>query len=441
MDAWEPVARRFGPKQLDWMVNSGARLNIAEGAIRAGKTVPSLFRWLSYIAKDAPRGGELIMTGRTQDTVFRNLILPMQDPDLFGPLARQVKYTAGASSGTIFGRRVHILGANDVQAEMKVRGMTCAGALIDEATILPEKYFSQVLGRMSVDGAQAFATTNADGPGHWLRQNYLLRQNVPGMNLRQWHFGLDDNPSLSESYKASIRAEFTGLWFRRMVNGEWVQAQGSIYSMWDPDRHVVDIIPPVKQWLGAGIDYGTNHPFVALLLGLGVDNVLYLVAEYRFDSKLAHRQLTDVEYSAAVREWITQVRIPATQIRGPVPRYWVVDPSAASFRQQLVRDGITSVKANNEVQDGIRTVSSLLAMGRLKVHRSCEGFIAEVSGYCWDDRAAQLGEDKPVKANDDSVDAARYIVKTTQSIWQQYIPMLASSADTLDGAALAGASP
>lgn len=421
------------------MVNSGSRLNVAEGAIRAGKTVPSLFRWLAYVAREAPRSGELIMTGRTKDTVFRNLILPMQDPDLFGPLAKQVRYTAGAASGTIFGRRVHILGANDVQAETKIRGMTCAGALIDEATILSEKYFSQVLGRMSIKGSKAFATTNADGPGHWLRQNYLLREHVEGMDLRQWHFGLDDNPSLSESYKASIRAEFTGLWFRRMVNGEWVQAQGSIYSMWDPDRHVADILPPIKLWCGVGCDYGTNHPFVAVLLGLGVDNTLYLVSEYRFDSNTAHRQLTDVEYSQAVREWIQQVKIPATQIRGPVPKYWVVDPSAASFRQQLIRDGITSVKANNEVQDGIRTVSSLLGMGKLKVHRSCEGFIGEVPGYCWDDRAALLGEDKPVKANDDSVDAARYIVKTTQSVWQNCIPMLASAPRTEDGAALAGA--
>ena len=38
----------------------------------------------------------------------------------------------------------------------------------------------------------------------------------------------------------------------------------------------------------------------------------------------------------------------------PVPQYWVVDPSAASFRVQLGRDGVTPVLADNAVEDGIR---------------------------------------------------------------------------------------
>lgn len=431
MDAWQEVARRFGARQLDWMVNSTARINLAEGAVRAGKTLPSMFRWLDYV-RHAPKSGELIMTGKTRDTVYRNIILPMQDPALFGSLAAQVVYTPGSSAGKILGRRVHVLGANDVKSESKLRGMTCAGALVDEATLLPEGYFVQLLNRMSIPGAKLFATTNADGPSHWLRKKFLLRADAPGMNMRSWHFGLDDNPSLTDEYKDSIRAENTGLLYRRFVLGEWVQAQGSIYSGWDPDRHVIDIMPPITRWLGVGVDHGQNHPFAALMLGLGVDGVLYLVSEYRFDSEIAHRQLTDVELSAEVRQWRMQVPIPASQLRGPEPQWWVVDPSAASFRQQLARDGVNSVGANNAVMDGIRTVASLLAVDKLRVHSSCEGLIQEISSYCWDDKAAKLGEERPVKTNDDSLDAARYVIKTTQALWQQAIPLVSTDADPGD---------
>src|SRR5690606_12342031 len=85
----------------------------------------------------------------------------------------------------------------------------------------------------------------------------------------------------------------------------------------------------------------------------------------------------------------------------------VVDPSAASFRAQLYHDGLSAMLGDNDVLAGNRTVASLLATGRLKVHRSCRGFIEEVAGYSWDDRDAQRGGVQPVKANADSLDDAR----------------------------------
>src|SRR5690606_15080766 len=94
------------------------------------------------------------------------------------------------------------------------------------------------LGRMSVRGAQLFGTTNPDSPAHWLKAKFLDRiADLP--DWRSWHFTLDDNPSLSDTYKAAIKAEFTGLWYRRFILGEWVAAEGAIYDMWDPLAHVI----------------------------------------------------------------------------------------------------------------------------------------------------------------------------------------------------------
>ncbi|MGW4825734.1 PBSX family phage terminase large subunit, partial [Streptomyces sp. NPDC004227] len=59
--------------------------------------------------------------------------------------------------------------------------------------------------------------------------------------------------------------------------------------------------------------------------------------------------------------------------------------------------------------------------GRLKVHSSCRELIAEISGYAWDDRAAEKGEDKPIKAADHSCDALRYAAYTTRSLWQHQL--------------------
>jgi PBSX family phage terminase large subunit len=412
----------LSPMQIRSVVEATARINIWQGAVRSGKTIASLLAWLLYVA-NAPRGGHLLMIGKTKDTIARNLWGPLMDPDLFGPLARLCHYTRGASTGTILGRTIEVIGANDVKAEDRLRGLTSAGALVDEVTLLPEVVWTMLLSRLSVPGARLYATTNPDGPAHWLRKTYLLRSNV--LDLRTWAFTLDDNPALDPQYVAALKNEYTGLWYRRFINGEWCLAEGAIYDMWDADRHVVTELPYVERWHGVGIDYGTVNPFSALLLGMGEDGRLYLADEWRWDSKLKRRQLTDAEYSQQIRQWVSQIPRPADLSggRGVSPEWWVVDPSAASFRTQLWRDGHSNVQdGDNAVLDGIRLVSSLLATDRLRVHERCTGWIEEVPGYSWDeDKATEKGEDAPIKVADHSLDAGRYVTKTTEWAWRPRI--------------------
>ncbi len=396
--------------QLESLRASSGRVNVWSGAIRSGKTIASLLRWLIYVAH-APRGGQLVVVGRTRDSAARNVFAPLQDPSLFGDLADQVHYTAGAPKATILGRTVYVLGASDAKAEKVLRGLTCAGAYVDECTVVDEQFFVQLLGRMSVTGAQLFGTTNPDNPAHWLKRRYLDRLGeLP--DWRSFAFTLDDNPALTEAYKASVRREYTGLWFRRFILGEWVAAEGAVYDMWQPDRHVVSELPPIRQVLAVGVDYGTRNPFSALTLALTDDGRLAVTREWRHDPALTRRQLTDADFSRELRGWLGAER----------PRWLVVDPSAASFKLQLFHDGQSNVMdANNEVVDGIRQVASLLATDRLVVHESCEGLITEFPGYSWDDAAAEKGEDKPIKTADHSLDALRYAVKTTEFMWRPMI--------------------
>lgn len=411
------VTRLMSAAQIRSVVQATARINVWSGAIRSGKTIASLLRWMMYVAT-APSSGRLVMVGRTRDTIARNLFSPLQDPAIFGDLAAHVHYTAGATTAHILGREVDVIGANDVRAETRLRGLTCAGAYVDEATLIPAQFWTQLLGRMSVDGAKMFATTNPDNPAHWLRRDFILRAGA--LNLRHWHFTLHDNPHLSDEYKAAISAEFVGLWYRRFVLGHWIAAEGAIYDMWDERRHVVAQVPQIQRWLSLGVDYGQTNPFAAVLLGLGVDDRMYAVAEWRYDARQQHRSLTDPEYSERVRAWLDTMPIPGTDpvIEGVRPEYVAVDPSAKSFRVQLSRDGLTPVQARNDVLDGIRNVSALLARDRLRVHRSCDGILAEVGGYAWDDEKAQKGLDVPIKADDHSLDALRYGVHTTEALWR-----------------------
>jgi PBSX family phage terminase large subunit len=409
------VTSVLSPKQITSIAESRkARLSIWAGAVRSGKTIASLIAFLIGVA-EAPDHGLVLACGKTLQTIERNVIEPLQDPTLFGELAAQVQHTRGSTTAVILGRTVHLIGANDVKAEGKLRGLTACLAYIDEATLVPQGFWTQMLARLSVPGARLLATTNPDGPAHWLRQDYILR--APELNLASWHFTLDDNPALDPAYVASLKAEFVGLWFRRMILGEWCLAEGAVYDMFDSARHVVDILPPIERWISLGVDYGTTNPFAALMLGLGVDHSLYLAHEWWWSSKAQHRQLTDVEYSERLRSWLDGLPHPGTPLKGIRPQFVVVDPSAASFIAQLHQDKLTPVLGNNDVLDGIRTVASLLGRGRLFIHRSCRNLLDELPSYSWDPDKAMKGEDAPIKDADHALDAARYGIYTTRALW------------------------
>ena len=394
---------------------STAPINIWTGAIRSGKTLSSLLRWLLYVA-DAPRGGELLMIGRTRDSIARNALLPLQDRDLFGPFAKHVHYTAGSATARILDRTVHVIGANDAKAEPKVRGVTGAGAYVDELTTLPEAFWTMLMGRMSVRGSKIFATTNPDSPAHWLKAKFLNRVGAADMtHWRHFHFVMDDNPSLPAEYKAQQKANYTGLWYRRFILGEWVAAEGAIYDMWDPDRHVLthDRLPKMTSYLALGCDWGTSNPTVGILLGLGEDKRLYAVDEWWCAKPRDGAAFTPGQQSESLRAWLDEA--PGR------PQWTVVDPSAAAFRNQLTFDGLTTMPADNDVSYGLATVATLLGDGTLRISDRCANLIREIPGYSWDPKATEKGEDKPVKVDDHACDALRYAVVTTESVWRPQI--------------------
>ncbi len=410
------LASPMSARQVESIRESRGRVNIWDGSIRSGKTIASILRWLMFIAL-APRGGELVMIGRTRDAVWRNVIGSMQDPSLFGLVADRVVGNYGAPTVRILGRTVYVLGAHDAKAEKVIRGLTLAGAYVDEVTVVSEEFFTQLLGRMSVPGAQLFGTTNPDSPGHWLKRKFLDRlATLP--DWRRFRFTLDDNPSLLPAYVESIKREYTGLWYRRFILGDWVQAEGAIYDMWDPARHVVapGTMPAMERVLSLGVDYGTTNPTRGLLVGLA-EQRLWVLDEW------APAGGTDAELSAGMIRWLATRQPDAWRS----PEWVFVDPAAASFKLQVRHDGLTNARGGaNEVLPGIRTISSLLALDRLAVSSTCKHLIEQIPGYAWDPKKTEKGEDAPIKANDHEADALRYAVHSSRRLWRNTIPMTAT---------------
>lgn len=414
----------LSPKQLRSVREATGRVNVWEGSVRSGKTIASLLRFLLAIAT-LTTTGEIVVVSRTRDSAARNVFAPLQDRTLFGPIADTVIYSPGNPYGYILGRKVWVLGSSDRKAEATLRGLTCALAYVDEITLLQLDFFTQLLNRLWI-GAQLFGTTNPDSPAHWLMERYLSRLTLLP-DWRTWKFYLDDNPLLTEERKEAIRRENVGLFYRRNVLGEWVAGEGAIYDMWD--NHLVipwDDLPRMDRVLGVGIDYGTTNATAALMLGIGEHptdegRALYLMDEWRYDSAHQQQRLTDAQMVTQMTAWMDKPHHPRQEQLGH--GHVIVDPSAASLRQELHVKGYPTEPADNDVLYGIRTMASLFGQRRLYVSSRCKGFIKEAPGYAWDPKATEKGEDKPMKVADHSLDGGRYAVTTTEALWRTALPI------------------
>ncbi|MEV5472974.1 PBSX family phage terminase large subunit [Streptomyces sp. NPDC052207] len=430
------------PKQrLAVQLSRQHQISIYEGSVRSAKTITSLIDWMDFV-RNGPRGN-LLMAGKTTRTIRDNCIEELVK--MVGP--QLCSYNQGKGVLTLFGRRIIVASGNDESSKDKIRGLTLVGAYCDELSTMPESFFSMLTSRMSEADPRLIGTSNPDSSNHWLKKNYLDKAQVhltrtgevkdlsSELDLARLTFVIDDNPTLTPTYVQQRKAEYSGLLYKRLILGEWCVAEGAVFSMFDEDLHVVDEMPFIVDWIGTGIDVGHAVPFAAVLLGLGEDGRLYFTGEHRYDPNAKENQgisKANSQLSPEYLNWLRTYRKPHgsrfSPQTGVQPRYHVADSAARDFREQLHMDlrrlgsryGSLQL-ATKDVLPGINWMASLLQQDVLKIHRSCTGLIEEISSYVWDPKATAEGEDKPLKQDDHSIDAARYVLFTLRQKYRRRI--------------------
>ena len=214
----------LNPKQIDFMLYDDNRINLLTGSVRSGKTYVSLLKWAIFVGS-MPENSEFLMTGKTITSLKRNCLGLLQE--LVGD---NFKYSISQKSGTLFGRRIWLEGANDDRAESKIRGMTLSGAYVDELTQIPEDFYRMLLSRLSMKGAKLYATTNPDTPTHWVKLDIIDNEEI---DKKVWHFTFDDNEILkaeNQEYFDNLKAEYQSMgevYYQRFIQGLWVLAERS----------------------------------------------------------------------------------------------------------------------------------------------------------------------------------------------------------------------
>ena len=121
------------------------------------------------------------------------------------------------------------------------------------------------------------------------------------------------------------------------------------------------------------------------------------------------RQKTDAEYADDLAKFI------GPQNNAKV----IIDPSAASFKAEMLKRGIWYANADDDVSDGIRLASMVLNQRMVRFCRQAtQKTVQEMQTYAWDSKAAQRGEEKPLKVHDHGPDAFRYFAKSEVPWWR-----------------------
>lgn len=380
----------LSPKQREFVKYGTHRWNFKGGATRSGKTYLD-FRWIIpiRIRERIGKDGLAVILGVTKSTIERNVLEPMRN--LYGDML--VGTISSDNTAWIFGEKCYCLGAEKVSQVSKIRGASIKYCYGDEVADWSEEVFALLKSRLDKEYSCFDGTFNPQYPDHWLKK--FLDSNA---DIFSQTYTIDDNPFLPESFKENLKKEYEGtVYYDRYILGLWVRAEGLVYPMFG-DGCITQDTPDTGDYY-ISIDYGTLNPFSAGLWCVGKRSAVR-IAEIYYSGRETRAQKTDEEYCDMVERLAGEKTIRAV----------VVDPSAASFIEALRRRGRFKVRhADNDVMNGIRTVSDFLRNGKIKIHESCENTIREFGLYRWDEKSEV---DRVVKENDHAMDEVRYMAMT-----------------------------
>lgn len=381
----------FSEMQNQFFREANSRWNVKTGATRSGKTYMDLYLIPKRIRAVAGLPGDVVLLGNTKETLRANIIQPMQD--IWGD--KLVTDIGSDNYAYLFGERVRCIGASKITANNRLRGSSIKYCYGDEVVTWHPEPFTMLKSRLDRSYSKCDLTCNPEGKLHWFKQ--FLDSDA---DIYCQKYTIDDNPFNDPTFVQELKKEYAGtVYYDRYILGEWVNAEGIVYSMFDEDRHVTAKELDFKPVYYVSCDYGTQNATVFLLWHKLQDGRWLCEKEYYYSGRQEIRQKTDEQYCDDLIKFLDGIKINGM----------FVDPSAASFIAALRKRGIVVYHAKNAVLDGIRFTATLLNKGSILFRPGCKNTIQEFSLYSW---KPDTTEDEVIKENDHCMDALRYFCYT-----------------------------
>ena len=414
----------FSTKQLKlltwWLPESGVSDKdgiIADGAIRSGKTVSMALSFVIW-AMETFNEQNFAMCGKTIGSFRRNVLSvlkQMLSSRGYAVIDHRADNLVVITRGNIT-NSFYVFGGKDERSQDLIQGITLAGIFFDEVALMPESFVNQGTGRCSIAGSKFWFNCNPDTPAHWFKKEWVDKREEK--NLLHLHFTMDDNLSLSDDIKRRYRDMYSGVFFKRYIQGLWVAAEGVIYDQFveHKESYIIDE-PPKVRYATIGVDFGgtgSAHSFT--LTGFTQDWDVVILDEFYWNNKEKGR-LSPSELEEKFIDFCQRAKT----------KYKVYEAYCDSAEQTLIEgfenavsQAHVSISVRNAkkgaINDRIAFYNSLMAQHRFYIMRGCTATIGALENAVYSDK----NPTKDIRLDDgtvniDSLDSMEYSTEHVQS--------------------------
>lgn len=397
---------------------------LLSGAAGTGKSVGALL-YVHLLCLDNPKV-RVLLARKTHASLTSSTLVSFREKVAREAIDAGLVHFFGGSAAEPASYRYHngsVIVVGGLDRPTKLLSTEFDVALIDEAIEVTAEDLDTIVSRLRngvIPLQRLIMCTNPGPPSHHLK----LRADAG--RTRILYSRHEDNPRLysngewtdyGKAYLARLDS-LTGPRHARLRWGKWVAAEGLVFDEWRDDLHLVDRFDVPDGWRRfISVDFGFTNATSIQFWAVDDDGRMYLTREI-YGTRIL------------VEDHARHVRRILDESGEPWPEAVICDHDAedrATFEKYL---GMATVPAKKNVSAGIQAVQARLRAagdGRPRLFVFRDALVArdrelsdagrptwfgdEVNGYVWAVKPGSGGglKEQPVKANDHSMDCARYM--------------------------------
>lgn len=239
-----------------------------EGAVRAGKTTPLVWKLINYMVEYP--GIQCMLTRWTQDALDAQLKPKFYEEcpvELLGRWSAKEEFQEFHNGSRVYMRALKT--SDDSARYSKISGLTLGVIGVDQPEEIPEDVYAALKARLSQPGfpQQLLLCPNPPAPNHWLVSEFPEDNHIPGHTYLLTSV-YDNRAILGDTYIAELEREYPAghVLRRRFIEGRRglsITGQPVYGAVFSRHMHVQDVeylpdFPLVESW-----DFGQKHPAVS----------------------------------------------------------------------------------------------------------------------------------------------------------------------------------
>ena len=418
----------FGDKHRDYLRRAyHSTINVAEGAVRAGKTVDNVFVFAALLENSPDRihlaSGSTIGNAKLNIGDCNGLGLE----HVFRGRCKWKKYRGNEalSVRTVQGEKIVIFaGGKNSDSFKRIRGNSYGMWIATEINLHSDSFIKEAFNRqLAAKDRRVFWDLNPSSPDHFIYRDYIDRFASVGIKdyFNYGHFTIRDNALITPERLNEIVAQYdeSTVWYRRDILGERCAAEGLIYRRFadDPTAYIAESVAEEEiSFINIGVDFGGNRSRTAIVASAFLKSGgITVVAEHAVSG--GKGEIDPERVNSDFLRFIGNLRgqYPKTEIR------YVFADSEAQYLINGLRRAVSSSplgrgiriadSAKRPIADRIAFVNSLMSVGRFRLHKDCAILRGGLSSAVWDESSVGDKRLDNFTSDIDILDAMEYSIE------------------------------